>query len=258
MERKMNGTGLAFGVALGLVLAAGGCHTNYPAVGGTSKLVTSNNPNDVAPERCMIAAVKWVLAKYPPNAVAGGPQPEIAVNLPPGLRRSYYTRIASGIGPNVRPLTQEIWDAKQIPVYHVSRIWVRENQAKVDVLRPMFELGTTPDGRPIYQLVEVHLTGPFQWRVELGRSRSEPGLTPTPDPWFLPEVDNPNEYRDWTRRQRGETPTPIIPDRPAATPSTEPAREPNGEPTAPSTEAMVPEPTPLTPEPPTIDPSRPQ
>src|SRR5262245_18273292 len=90
-----------------------GCYSSYPAIGGTPRIITSNNPNDVGPERCMIAAVGWVLAKYPPKTVSGqanaGLAPEIALNLPAGIRKSYYQRIAAAIGPNVHPLTQEIW-----------------------------------------------------------------------------------------------------------------------------------------------------
>jgi hypothetical protein len=198
------------GSLLALSAVLSGCHTNYPAVGGTSRLVTSNNPNDVGPERCVVGALRWVLAKYPPRAVAGGPMPEIAINLPPGTRKSYYERIATMVGPSVRPLTPEIWESKRMPVYHVSRVWVREQQAKVDVLRPMFELGPAPDGRPIYQLIEVHLRGPFQWDVVLGRSRSEPGLVPVPGPWFVPATDNPNEFRDWARAEAGGLPPVVI------------------------------------------------
>src|SRR5262249_20624546 len=106
------------------------------------------------------------------------------------------------IGPNVHPLTPEIWSDNAYPIYHVSRVWIREHEAKVDVLRPMFEMGPGPDGKPIYQAVTVHLEGRFEpWHVVFGRSL-EAGTVPTPAPYFLPEQDDPNQYRTWLRQQQ--------------------------------------------------------
>jgi hypothetical protein len=195
---------LAGGTMFSLGLTTG-CHTNYPAVGGTSQIVTSDNPNGIASEHCATEALRWVLVKYPPNEVG---KQDIAINLPPGLRKPYYERIAKEVGPRVHPLTSEIYETNSMPIYHVGRIWIREKEAKVDVLRPMLELGAGPDGKPVYQVVTVHLEGRFQpWRVVFGRSL-EPGVVAVPQPYFLPENDDPNQYRTWLRQQKVATGTP--------------------------------------------------
>jgi hypothetical protein len=95
-----------------------------------------------------------------------------------------------------------------LPVFHVTRVWMRGNQATIDVLRPMPELGNDPQGRTVYQPVTVRLEAGFQpWRVVHARIWN-PGDEVEPPPYFLPEVDRPDEFERTQRLDRGE----VIPD----------------------------------------------
>jgi hypothetical protein len=194
--------------AFALVLLAGtvGCqeYATYPPV-STAKGM-SEDMNNPASEAAMVAALQYVATRYPP----GGPQMEpknsteagqlkvvypMAVGLPKGMRKSFYERMANEVGDQTVPLTPEVWDGNRLPVYHVTRVWMRFHEGTVDVMRPMPELGMGPDGKPVYQKVTVKLTGGFEpWRVTYARAWS-PGVDATPEPYFLPEIERTNQFK---------------------------------------------------------------
>lgn len=190
----------------------GGCVSNYPAVPTTRGV--RDNPNSPAAEQAMIAALRWVGTRYTPGrpdlsqplpdaASRAEVQYPMAVNLPFGLRKLYYDRVALNTGPEVVPLTPEIASQGSLPIFHVGRVWVRGPGATVDVFRPMPELGLGPDGKTVYQMVTVRLdrdglAGP--WRVIHGRAW-EPGWGDVPEFYFVPDVDRWDQWEVSTQAE---------------------------------------------------------
>jgi hypothetical protein len=197
---------LVFAGAAAVVGVVGtGCqeYATYPPV-ATAKGM-SEDMNNPASEAAMVAALQYVATRYPPGGPAFVPTTPkeagqlkasypLAVDLPKGMRKSFYERMAKEVGDQAVPLTPDVWDAHNLPVYHVTRVWMRFHEGTVDVLRPMPELGLGPDGKPVYQKVTVKLTGGFEpWRVIHARAW-EPGVEATPDPYFLPDIERVDQY----------------------------------------------------------------
>ncbi len=169
----------------------GGCagYTNInPSPEGAS--LANQDPNKINPENLMIAALSYVMAE---DHRIPGSDP-IAINLPAGTRKTTYERIARTIGHNVRPLTSDAL-ATGVPTYHVGRIWIRNDQARVDVYRPVNDARTR--GTRQYQEVTVLLKGGFQPWHRVGTTSRPIGLAVVPEPWYVPETDDPNEFRKW-------------------------------------------------------------
>jgi hypothetical protein len=206
-------------VALGIALAANtGCqkYQNYPVVPTSQGM--AEDPSNPATEAAIIAAVQYVGNRYPPNGQAvelkGGKTPgklmvdyPFAINLPAGMRKSFYERIPTKIGPDVVPLTPEIAEQNTLPIYHVSRVQLRFNQGIVDVLRPVPELGESTNGKPIYQKFTVRLQGGFEpWRAVHARAW-EPGADDAPEFYFVPDMERVEQFKYstvWTPAQREE------------------------------------------------------
>ncbi len=172
-------TGRLHAALLSLALAAGACntvhHTSYPSSLGVAAM-GDEDPNGATLSALMAAAARWSVEHYPP------PTEEYALNLPAGLKREWYLATVEAAGANARALTDE---TAHLPTYHVGRIWVRSDRAKVDVTRPVFTLGETSS--PLDQTTTVWLrrTGWTSWRVE----HTQPwaiGVVPTPEPYYLP------------------------------------------------------------------------
>lgn len=224
---KLQIVGVA-GLALALsatALVSTGCYeySTYPKV-ETAKGM-NEDPNNPNAEAAMVAALQYVATRYPPNAPAFAPKSSteagqskayypLAVCLPTGMRKSYYERIATEVGDQVVPLTGEVWNNGSMPVFAVSRVWMRFHTSTVDVLRPMPELGLGPDGKPVYQKVTVKLEGGLEpWRVIFARAW-DPGIEATPEPYFLPEVErydqfkfsqlSPEDQAKWVRTSKAE------------------------------------------------------
>lgn len=194
----------------GIVPAACQQYQNYPPIESARGIPES--PNKPATASVMTLALQYAATRYPP----GGPTYEatnardagklttdeaIAVNLPLGTRKVFYDKTVSRIGPNVQGVTPEIVQAGQLPIYHVSRVWMRFSRAEVDVMRPMPELGLAPDGKPVYQKITVRLEGGFEpWRVVHARAWA-PGAESPPEFFFVPETDRIDEW-DIAKRAR--------------------------------------------------------
>lgn len=179
----------------------GGCvgYGSWPPVEGAD--LAARNPNVPYAVETMTTALQWVLQRYPPPGAGTEPieagRARFAVNVPAGVRRGNYLRIASTVG-GVGATAETV---EELPVYHVGRVWVRGGRATVDVLRPMFEYPRREDGSWVYQCVTVHLEGGFQpWRVT-GTQTREPGVVPIPDYYFVPESEFP-EHEERIRRSR--------------------------------------------------------
>lgn len=195
MKRLAWTTGWA-GVSAGFlgvgVLLGSGCtgYQSYPPIKGTS---ASTNPNSPPVDELMILSLDWVTTRYPVGGtVIAGQTPEFAINLPRGVRKSVYEYVASKVSDRARPLTPE--NADTMPVYHIAQLWVRDGVAKVTVLRPAYELGPSPDGKPVYQGITLRIEGGLHpWRVvryqvwEVGTIEMPelyfcPGSEPEPEP----------------------------------------------------------------------------
>lgn len=148
MPRSSARSLLAACMTMALAGAAGltGCqeYASYPVVGGAD--VAIRDPNSARMEEMMTGALRWAVVRYPPPP---GGNPAAAISLPVGIRPDVYERIAANVGPTpdfAVPVTAET----QLPTYFVTRVWLRQTEAKVDILRPMYELGRSPAGEPIY------------------------------------------------------------------------------------------------------------
>ncbi len=182
----------ALRTTLALALIAGasgliGCYgyASYPAIEGAKPGI--DNPNAPPVDELMILSTRWVADRYPPPrrgpAVVG--QAEFAINLPEGVRRDVYERVSERTGGRAVPVTEE--NARTLPVYHISRIWVRMHDAKVDVMRPRLDLPKKPDGEPVYECITLLVEGGLQpWRVTRFQTW-EVGIVEPPPLWYCPE-----------------------------------------------------------------------
>ncbi len=155
-----------------------------------------SNPNSDPIPPLMIEAVRWVATRYPPEESAewsvgaaslpedGATGPRFAVNLPQGVNRLVYKRVCDLIGFGAVPMQPGY---ESLPTYHVSRIWVSGDEARVDVIRPIKGLPGGADGRPVTQPITVRLRGGLQpWRVTSHNVWSFNSL-PTPPINYMPE-----------------------------------------------------------------------
>ena len=164
--------------AAGLALTAVGCqeYASYPSVGGAH--VAIRDPNSARMEEMMTSSLRWVLTRYPP------PGGRAAINLPVGVSRQTYDQVAAALSKEGIEATP-IESGLDLPTYHVARIWLRQTEAKVDVLRPVFELGDGPQGGGFQRGVTIRFRtdGFGPWRV-VGTTELELGTIETPVPYY--------------------------------------------------------------------------
>lgn len=171
------------------------------------------NPNSDPFPPIMTEAVRWVITRYPSVERAEWAPPlgvppegaEFAVNLPVGVNRLVYSRVVDRIGFGAVPLDPS---TEHLPTYHVGRIWVTGDEAKVEVIRPVPGI-KNPDGTPATQGMTVRLRGGLQpWRVTSHRvwalntmplppinyiEEPPPAYVPWSNPPEQPEGRRPNE-----------------------------------------------------------------
>jgi len=143
--------------ALGMLvvsLVSGGCalYMNYPPLEGDTSI---NNPNvSPMPEVVEIGLIETV-RRYP----AGG---AYVVNLPRGTSRATAEWVREGLGASARLVGDE--SEAGLPVFHVTRVWIRGNKARVEVLAP------DVNGKQRGVVVEMATTGIGEWRVDRVRA----------------------------------------------------------------------------------------
>ncbi len=157
-----------------------------------------SNPNSDPIPPLMIESLRWVVTRYPPEEAAewtaggaplpdagiGTPGPRFAINLPEGTNALVYQRVANLVGFGAVPMQE---GNESLPTYHVSRIWVSGDEAKVDVIRPIKGLNAGPESRPITQPITVRLRGGLApWHVTSHNVWSFNSL-PTPPLYYMPE-----------------------------------------------------------------------
>lgn len=184
---------LAFVLVAALIAGPGGCvgYNTYPPVPGQRAFT---HPNSPAVHQLMSESLRWVVRRYPPDGEPGMLQPEVeydeprlVINLPEGILRNVYLRVARNVGQGAVPVTPE---TEHLPTYHVAQLWVRGDRAKVDVLRPVPGL-VMRDGEQVHQGITVHLRGgPRPWRVTTHRVWTI-GAMETPPLTYLPPETPP-------------------------------------------------------------------
>jgi hypothetical protein len=182
-------------VAGATVLAALGSMTgcvgynSYPKEQGVRGF---NNPNSDPIPPIMTEAVRWAITRYPAVTPAEwspplGVPPEgskFAVNLPVGVNRLVYLRVVDRIGFGAVPMEP---GNERLPTYHISRIWVSGDEAKVDIVRPVPGMPATANGTPATQGITVRLRGGLNpWHVTSHRVWALNAL-PVPALNFVPE-----------------------------------------------------------------------
>ncbi len=160
-----------------------GCvgHNVYPPMEG-ERGFTNVNSDPFPP--VMTAALQWVTTRYPPNADAEWNQPaagnfgttDFAINMPRGLNRMIAERIVRNVGNGAQPM---IPGNENLPTYHVSRVWVSGDDAKVDIVRPVVSVAFTDQGKPVTQGITIRLRGGLKpWTVTSHRLWSFNALQP--------------------------------------------------------------------------------
>lgn len=127
------------------------------------------NPNDDPFPPVMTEALRWAVVRYPPNAstefsvaAPAGPEVPFALNLPAGVSELLADRIAKNVGFGAQPLYA---GNEKLPIYHIARVWVSGDEAKVDVIRPVKGI-TTMGGKDATQAISIRLRGGVSpWRV---------------------------------------------------------------------------------------------
>jgi hypothetical protein len=136
----------AVGLAASLL---GGC-ASYANVPGPDRSVALRDPNERNAREVMAVAIRTVVDRHP----AGRPGQAFAVGLPVGMNEKSAGEVLMAVGPEaVRA------PVAGLPTYYIGRVWIRSGFAKVDVLRPVVELGRGADGQYPYQLLTVWQEG---------------------------------------------------------------------------------------------------
>lgn len=155
----------------GVLLAAacsGGC-TSYTNVPGPDNLIAGQDPNGLQASSVTETALRWVVNRHPVDG-------SYLLNLPVGTSSETGVRIVRSLGGGAGLPTSV---ASDLPTYHVTRVWIRFSDAKVDVVYP----GTRPDGTRYERGVTVWLhAGVRPWTVSRGQHWTV-GTIQTPAVW---------------------------------------------------------------------------
>ncbi|MBL4590914.1 MAG: hypothetical protein JKY96_03025 [Phycisphaerales bacterium] len=192
---------LAIGASL---VGATGC-VSYTNVSGPESPPSFRSPNHFAAVDVTGKALDWVVTRHGPGEGAG-----YVVNLPAGTTQEnamkIFARMPSGA---TWPATIE---QDGLGMYHISRVWIRSSEAKVDVVYPfaMLNGGTGQRG------VTVWLQGGVRkWRVIRGQYWA-PGTVAVPAvavPWNeigdAPALNEPVAPRGSLQEEQEEI---VVPD----------------------------------------------
>lgn len=170
-------------------LASTGCvgYHVYPPIEG-ERGFTNVNSDPFPP--LLTESLRWVVLRYPPNASAEWTQPaagnvgitNYAVNLPVGTNPLLYERIVKSIGPGAQPMLP---GNESLPTYHIARVWVSGDDAKVDVIRPVVGVVMAGNQPALNQAITLRLRGGLaNWHVTSHKEWAFNALVP-PAPNYL-------------------------------------------------------------------------
>ena len=198
--------------------ALSGC-TSYTNVNGPESGPAVQDPNGIQAERVTRTALAWVARRH-----VEGP---FVLNLPVGTSLETANDIAAAVGMGATvPMSPDV----DLPVLHVTRVWIRVSDAKVDVLYPMVD-GT---GEEQFRAVTVWLNaGVRPWTVSRGQYWT-PGVVPVPPIYVpMPQAEllaiREAEREAARAARRADQQTPPA-EQPAAEPQPQPQIEPQPEP----------------------------
>lgn len=135
-------------------------------------------------QNLMAASLDWAVDRHPPPPGSGRDAGWFAINLPRGLTREQYINVAEMVGDRAAPITPEL---EHLPTYHVGWVWMRGDEGRVDVFRPVYALSTGE--QEIHQAITLYLHRRFNsWRVERTQPW-EPGVVQLPPLYYLPEAE---------------------------------------------------------------------
>lgn len=169
-------------VLLGGVL--GGCvsYTNVPEPSSAPAFKHANSGSSI---KVISAAVERVVRKHPMKDAQG----RYAVNLPAGTTPETAQSIVEKLPAGAMVPTEGM--DSSVPVYHISRVWIRGRSGKVDVVYPMKDA----DGSVIDGGVTCWMHGGDKpWYVERLQYWA-PGTIPTP-PVYVPIDDDVDKMID--------------------------------------------------------------
>ncbi len=173
MKSGMNGmmracVGLASVGVVSLVMSGCVGYNVYPPMEG-EKGFTNVNSDPFPP--LITESLRWTILRYPPNAQAEWSQPAAgnvgvtayAVNLPLGMNRAIAERIVKSVGEGAQPMLP---GNEKLPMYHVARVQVNGDDAKVDLVRPVVNVAYTGRGKEVTQGLTLRLRGGLApWHV---------------------------------------------------------------------------------------------
>ncbi len=162
----------------------------YPPEEGLSGIA---NPNSSPIPELAKEALTWTVTRYPPTggyewtrtpANLPGGESKFVINLPSGFNAAIYRSIARDVSPNALPMEPGL---ESLPTYHVSRFYVVGDEAKVDVIRPVYGLpGNSPDTGAITQGITLRLRGGLSsWHVT-SHTTWTPGALQVPPINYVP------------------------------------------------------------------------
>ncbi len=162
--------GLALVGAVGLSISLGGCvsYTNVPEPSSAPAFKHANSGSSI---KVISASVERVVRKHPMKDAQG----RYALNLPAGTTPETAQRVIERLPAGAMIPTE--WMDGSVPVYHISRVWIRGRSGKVDVVYPL------PDGLDGGVTCWMH-GGDRPWYVERLQYWA-PGTIPTP-PIYVP------------------------------------------------------------------------
>ncbi len=177
----------------------GGCvgYTTYSLNPQDAKVLRT--PNSLGVQDVVITSARWILDRYPPS---GKPNPlrdpresptseTFALNLPYGLSEESTRVILKNLEPGAQPMLEE---NASLPIYHISYIRIRGDEADVHAFRPIYSIGPKPTGETLYQEMRLKLRGGMrQWRVVYGLNWT-PGTGQPPPIHFIQRPREPGEY----------------------------------------------------------------
>ncbi|MBL8763515.1 MAG: hypothetical protein JNM07_04515 [Phycisphaerae bacterium] len=162
-----------------------GCvgYNSYPPIEGDWAF---HDPNSPPMSTIMTESVRWAAAQYPVYAEGEvAADRRFAINLPVGVRRYVYLDTVRAAGPDAVPMSPEA-EAAGLPTYHVTRLWVRGDEGRADILKPI-AIPSAKGGPKLYQSVTVYLrSGTRAWRV-VSHRMANLGAGNEPEIYYIPD-----------------------------------------------------------------------
>lgn len=200
--------GLGASIMIGMLPAGCATYANYPRI--ESDVAVHDVNVAPVPELMRRALVELIGRDIRSGALDGYGEGRWVVNFPEGMERDRALRVVDAIGSSVLSRSGGIVgvgsDDESAAMYSVTRVWVRGDEALVEIIRPSMGGGVSVDrfGRPLegssdgsgFQRVEIRMRSGFKpWTVSSVRMWT-PGLAPEPTVYGWPAVGDGGSIED--------------------------------------------------------------